>query len=339
MMKDDAPNRAGSGRRAALSLLGALSLAGCARRWPAGLDVDTSISAVSQDSRVRFIVLHYTDGSEAASLRTLSRGDVSAHYLVSDEDTGAGRVRVYNLVPEARNAWHAGDSSWFGRTALNNASIGIEITNGGPIPGSGSLAPPRSATGQTTGGQPSLEQPSVSRSPPRESPFRQPSPGQPAGQPPSMEQPPAWQPPIWQPYTEAQIRAVILLVRDIAQRHGVRPENIVGHSDIAPQRKTDPGPLFPWRRLAQAGLGRWYDEAAAQAATRRYAIDGALPDASWFQDELARVGYDVPRTGAYDAATTRVIAAFQMHYRPARYDGVADAETAAILSVLPGETE
>jgi len=290
--------------RAALTLLAVLALAGCARQWPAGLDVDTSVTATSQDSRVRFIVLHYTDGDEAASLRTLSRGDVSAHYLVSDEATGRGRVRVYNLVPEARNAWHAGDSSWFGRTALNNSSIGIEITNDGPLPGQADRM-----AGQGEG----------------------------QGQPPST-QPAPWQPRQWQPYSEAQIRAVILLVRDIAQRHGVRPENIVGHSDIAPQRKIDPGPLFPWRRLAQEGLGRWYDENAAQAASQRFAA-AMLPDAAWFQTQLERVGYDVPHTGIYDPATTRVLAAFQMHYRPTRYDGIPDAETAGILTALPGESE
>ncbi len=279
-----APGIPGAGRRrTALALLGALALTGCARRWPAGLDVDTSLNAVSQDSRVRFIVLHYTDGSQAASLRTLSQGDVSAHYLVSDEQTGPGRVRVYNLVPEDRNAWHAGESSWFGRTALNNASIGIEITNSGPAPG---------PDGETR----------------------------------------------WEPYTEAQIRTVILLVRDIARRHGVLPENIVGHSDIAPQRKTDPGPAFPWGRLAREGLGRWYDEDAALAASLRYQA-AALPDASWFQEELARVGYDAPCTGVFDPATTLVIAAFQMHYRPSRADGAPDAETAGILSVLGGEAQ
>lgn len=315
------------GRRGALALLAALALAGCARQWPAGLDVDTSVVATSQDSRVRFIVLHYTDGDEAASLRTLSRGDVSAHYLVSDEATGRGRVRVYNLVPEARNAWHAGDSSWFGRTALNNASIGIEITNEGPLPG---LADRPAARG--AGIPPALRQ--ASQQPSRPQDAADPS----AGQPSAAQRAAPWQPRQWQPYSDAQIRAVILLVRDIAQRHGIRPENIVGHSDIAPQRKIDPGPLFPWRHLAQEGLGRWYDENAAQAASLRYA-GAALPDANWFQTELARVGYDVPHTGTFDPATTRVIAAFQMHYRPARYDGAPDVETAGILTVLPGESE
>jgi N-acetylmuramoyl-L-alanine amidase len=188
-------------------------------------------------------------------------------------------LKVYRLVPEDRNAWHAGDSSWYGHTSVNNASIGIEIVNAGRTEGPDGM-------------------------------------------------------PQWQDYSEAQIRAVIQLVGDIARRHGVLPENIVGHSDVAPQRKIDPGPLFPWKRLARAGLGRWYDETAEQGYLQLYVQQGP-PDAAWFQAQLERVGYAVPHSTAFDAETTRVIEAFQMHYRPARYDGTPDAETAAILQALP----
>jgi N-acetylmuramoyl-L-alanine amidase len=253
-----------------------LVLAGCASRYPEGVDVDRSILAVSQDSRVRFIVLHYTAGDDAASLLTLSRGDVSAHYLVTDTRP----VHVYQLVPEDRNAWQAGESSWYGHTAINNSSIGIEIVNAGDT---------RAADGTLR----------------------------------------------WEPYHEDQIQTVMLLVRDIARRHGVRPKNIVGHSDVAPQRKVDPGPQFPWRRLAEAGLGRWYDESAA-AEFQTFFEKNGMPDAAWFQAQLARAGYEVPRSGVFDPETTRVIAAFQMHYRPSRCDGVADVETASVLMALPG---
>lgn len=136
----------------------------------------------------------------------------------------------------------------------------------------------------------------------------------------------------WEAYSPAQIDATIALVKDIVNRHLVRPEFVVGHGDIAPQRKVDPGPLFPWKRLADEGLIVWPEE--AEVARRKPMFDATLPDALWFQDKLAAHGYVVPLTGILDGETTRVISAFQMRYRPSRFDGVPDAETAAMLDVL-----
>ena len=137
---------------------------------------------------------------------------------------------------------------------------------------------------------------------------------------------------VWYPYSEAQIQNLIVLLKDISQRNHISPAHIIGHSDIAPLRKLDPGPLFPWQRLAAAGLGQWPN---AQAVARQQALFAqSLPSATWFQQELARLGYATPQTGEFDTATRHVLTAFQMHYRPARFDGVADAESAAILRVL-----
>jgi N-acetylmuramoyl-L-alanine amidase len=133
-------------------------------------------------------------------------------------------------------------------------------------------------------------------------------------------------------YSPAQIDAVVDLVKWIVKRHDIRPDRILGHSDIAPQRKVDPGPKFPWKRLADEGLIPWPD--AAAVAARRPSFEQALPNVGWFQAKLAVHGFVVPQGGELDAATQRVIAAFQMKYRPANYDGVPDAETAAILDVL-----
>lgn len=138
--------------------------------------------------------------------------------------------------------------------------------------------------------------------------------------------------PRFQPYPEAQIRAVIALVRDIVKRHGIPPHRVVGHSDIAPGRKSDPGPLFPWKRLADEGLALWFDE--SRAALLRPAYEQDLPPLTWFQQRLARVGYLVPLHGEADRATGDVMRAFQMRFRPARHDGQPDAETAAILAAL-----
>jgi N-acetylmuramoyl-L-alanine amidase len=132
-------------------------------------------------------------------------------------------------------------------------------------------------------------------------------------------------------FPSAQIDAVVDLVRDIARRHDIPPHRILGHSDIAPQRKTDPGPKFPWQRLAEEGLIPWPDPAAVQSALPAH--EAVLPGVGWFQQQLDAIGFEVPRHGEFDDATRRVIANFQMKYRPARYDGSPDAETAALLEV------
>lgn len=138
---------------------------------------------------------------------------------------------------------------------------------------------------------------------------------------------------LWYPYSEEQIDALVLLLKDIMARHDLKPGAIIGHSDIAAQRKVDPGPLFPWKRLAEEGLLPWPDTDAVAAERMRYASAG-LPTITWFQDALTAQGYRVPRHGHLDDETRNVIAAFQMKYRPARFDGEPDAETAAMLQVL-----
>lgn len=136
----------------------------------------------------------------------------------------------------------------------------------------------------------------------------------------------------WQPYGEAQIQALIVLLKDLVKRHDLPIDSIIGHNDIAPQRKVDPGPLFPWKRLADAGLIRWPDPATV---TREQARFSARPaDVIWYQEQLHKLGYPVPRTGVLDQATRNVLVAFQMKYRPARYDGEPDSESAAMLQVL-----
>ena len=138
------------------------------------------------------------------------------------------------------------------------------------------------------------------------------------------------------PYPPAQIAALIPLLQGIQARHGIRPDRILGHSDIAPQRKVDPGPAFPWRALADAGLLPWPDAAQinlhSTVLQRRY--PDTLPDPAWWQDRLAEVGYSVPRHGRLDSATRNVIAAFQMKVRPANFDGLPDRETAVWLQAM-----
>ena len=137
---------------------------------------------------------------------------------------------------------------------------------------------------------------------------------------------------VYYPFPQAQIDRLIVLMKEIVARHQIPPENILGHSDIAPTRKQDPGPMFPWAQLAQHGLVQWPN--AVRVAAVRPLFDQQLPDVAWFQQKLATHGYAVPQTGVLDEATRAVIGAFQMKYRPKAFDGTPDAETATLLEVL-----
>ena len=133
-------------------------------------------------------------------------------------------------------------------------------------------------------------------------------------------------------FPEAQIEAVIGLSKAIAGRHTIPKRNVIGHSDIAPGRKSDPGELFPWKRLAQAGLGLWVEaKAGRDAPLSRGATGQAVSD---LQAALARFGYGIEANGVFDERTEIVVGAFQLHFRPAKFDGVADAETQAQLRAL-----
>jgi N-acetylmuramoyl-L-alanine amidase len=252
--------------KTSLLLCGALLLAACSQ----GPQIDRSIVSANQDSRVQYVVLHYTSTDLEQSLALLTHGEVSSHYLIGEQPP-----TIYQLVDENRRAWHAGVSEWRGRTWLNASSIGIELINQGYQD---------SPTGRH-----------------------------------------------WQPYNAAQIDALIVLLKDIVARHKLPLGSIIGHSDIAPQRKTDPGPLFPWQRLAEAGLIAWPD--AAQVAQQQALFERELPPASWFAAQLQLQGYSVP-VAEPQQSLRNVVAAFQMKYRQSRYDGMPDAETAALLQVL-----
>ena len=134
------------------------------------------------------------------------------------------------------------------------------------------------------------------------------------------------------PFEPAQIQALIPLAKDIIARYDIKPQNVVAHADIAPQRKDDPGPLFPWKVLAEQGIGAWPD-------TQRVAfyLAGRAPHTpiatKSLLDLLSRYGYGI-KSDMTPREQQRVIMAFQMHFRPTLWNGVADAETQAIAEAL-----
>lgn len=136
------------------------------------------------------------------------------------------------------------------------------------------------------------------------------------------------------PYPDAQIDAVAALCRDLCTRRAIPPRHVLAHSDIAPERKIDPGEWFPWARLAAAGVGLWVDPLPPDARSALEVVSG--PSVLALQKRLSAFGYACPASGALDAPTSLVIAAFQRHYRPSRVDGVADESTLATLEALLG---
>ena len=268
--------------RAATGALALALLAGCATAppsnppftTPGGVPIDISVTARGQDSRVLFLIIHYTVLDLPNSIRVLTQNEVSSHYLLTDHAS----PRVMRLVDEFQRAWHAGPSSWKGNRQLNASSIGIEIVHPGARIG---------ANGE------------------RE----------------------------YLPFPPEQINALVPLVQDIVRRHQIRPERVLGHAEIQPQSKQDPGPTFPWKRFADLGLTPpWPD--AARVAAQRALFEATPPDIAWWQTTLVQHGYELGASGQFDEATKNVLASFQMRYRPANYAGQADAETAALLHVL-----
>jgi N-acetylmuramoyl-L-alanine amidase len=218
------------------------------------------------------IVLHYTGMESAdAALDLLCDPvhEVSCHYLVAADG------QAFQLVPEARRAWHAGRGTWAGETDMNARSIGIEMANAGHKYG----APP---------------------------------------------------------FEDAQVETVTALCKDIAARHGISPKRILGHSDIAVGRKIDPGEIFPWHRLAAAGVGHWVAPAPLGMEGHSLQLDDSGPEVVELQESLANYGYGITVSGTYDETTAMVVTAFQRHFRPAQLTGIADPSTRDTLARLIG---
>jgi len=230
------------------------------------------IPSPNYDERVLatdILLLHYTGmTSTAAAIERLCdpAAKVSSHYVVDEYG------KVLQLVPEARRAWHAGESSWEGVNDINSRSIGIEIAN----PGHG---------------------------------FGYPD------------------------FPQVQIAAVMALCRGLVTRHCIRADRVLAHSDVAPQRKMDPGEKFPWGELHSAGVGAWIAPSPISPGAGLGPGDCG-PEIADLQAALRGYGYGIAATGVYDELTQAVVTAFQRHFRTACIDGRADRSTIATLRAL-----
>lgn len=269
-----------------LTLFTTLPLIGCVATSEPRYIIDSeTYQAQGKSERIKTIVLHYTVSDNDRSIKTLTTGNVSSHYLILSNDDD----KIYNLVDESERAWHAGDSGFAGRTILNDTSIGIEIVNAGIKP----------------------EYRDALRNDELE----------------------------YRPYEhfvafdELQIKKVAQLVQDLAKRYDISPKNIVGHSDIAPSRKIDPGAKFPWERLyKEYGIGAWYDEFDKQFIINQNEFAAAtIPE---IKQAFRDYGYQINDSDEWDKASRDVVYAFQLHFRTQRPTGELDLETYAILKAL-----
>lgn len=258
----------------------------------ANLHIDSkTYRAKGFDNRIRAIVLHYTAINNSASIRALTQGQVSSHYLITD----IAEQPIYSLVDNDRRAWHAGKSSFNGRTNFNDISIGIEIVNMGYAVPKDNFHPQVKRLG--VGRESFLEKDQ------------------------------------YIPYDDAQIEKVGHLLKKLVEKHKIPPKMVVGHSDVAPTRKKDPGVLFPWKHFYEIyGVGAWYEELDKISFMNINNFSKlSIKD---IKKEFEQYGYDMSTTESWDLISTSSVYAFQMHFRPENIDGVVDLETYAILKAL-----
>lgn len=265
-----------------------LTLGACASDGTLAIDTPSQ----NHNSRVNYLVLHFTTENFADSLELLTQpsiNPVSSHYLIpepNDPTYPERSLRVYRLVDESRRAWHAGRSYWDGEEALNDRSIGIELVN-------------RAYCVDAPGEAPKPEERFC----------------------------------FYRDFAHEQIALLIELASDILERYPeIDPVDVVAHADIAPMRKVDPGPRFPWQLLHEAGIGAWYEDSTVLRYWEMFR--DARPTLQTVQQALAAYGYPIEATGVDDAQSLAALQAFQMHFRPSRVSGRADAETTAILFAL-----
>lgn len=261
------------------------------------------------NSRVSLIVIHFTTADFGDSLRILTKrsaNPVSSHYLIPEPDDltyGEGNLRIYELVPETSRAWHAGDSYWGGRISLNDQSIGIELVNRSYCHNAvSSPATDTAADGASRDGAGAVLEAATSLC-------------------------------FYPDFSDTQLELLVGLLDEIHERHpSIHPTQIVGHADIAPDRKVDPGPRFPWQRLYRMGYGAWYDDQTVILYWERFRIV-PMPLCN-VQKALEAYGYRIEATGVLDGQTRNVLRAFQMHFRPWETTGDPTPETVAVLYAL-----
>ena len=256
------------------------------------------LNSDNHNDRIRYLVIHHTTIDYQDSVQALTEPHgVSSHYLIpqsNDSSYPSQKLEVLQLVDEKDRAWHAGRSYWQGQNNLNDQSIGIELVYLSPC------AKADQPVAHYTGLNSNANADNLC---------------------------------FYPDFDEQQIGLLIDLVKGILKRNpDIEPSHIVGHSDIAADRKVDPGPRFPWQRLYKAGIGAWYEDETVTKYWNQFLTYS--PTVGVIQSALAAYGYGIIETGVLDAPTINALTAFQMHFRPWEVTGKITSQTAATLFAL-----
>ena len=261
--------------------------------------ISTLYKAQYYNLRINYIIIHYTALDDDLSLNVLTSQSVSSHYLI----TTRYQDPIYKLVDDNNRAWHAGITMFDNRYSINDSSIGIEIVNLG------------------------YQENNINRTQLKKMNKRQ------------IENLYFTSYDKYYEYEESQIQKLVYLLKDLIKKYNIKPYNILGHSDIAPYRKKDPGPKFPWKRLYdEYNLGIWYDE---------YDYTNFLSDNKYkratikdIKKEFIKYGYtSMPTNNIWCFESRKVLYAFQCHFRPDNINGNIDNETYAIIRALNKKVE
>jgi N-acetylmuramoyl-L-alanine amidase len=293
------PERPGSS--VAFLLLSLLMISGCATqhsgRVKSGVADSVMVESENQDTRVRLIVIHHTTGDFHDSFQVLTKKTdrpVSSHYL----------------IPEP------GDPSYPEKDLKLYALVSEEKRAWHA--GSSYWAGKTSLNDMSVGIE--LVNQTYCRNSEQDIPPEQ------------EDQEPA-RICFYPDFDDTQLAILADLLKGILERHpDVKPTDIVGHADITPQRKIDPGPRFPWQRLYRLGYGAWYDDDTVFKYWEQFRLQ--MPSVLTLQTALNHYGYDIELSGENDRQSRNVVRAFQMHFLPWQVSGEFNDQTVAVLYAL-----
>jgi len=272
-------------------VLAGLLLLGGCSHSPSLIDIDRQYQSANRNERIRFVIIHYTAGNWQQSLDILTK-------------PGKRPVSSHYLIPQT------GDATYPAGQKLKVYQL-VEEQQRAWHAGDSQWEDRHGLNDHSIG----IELVNQSWCEQQTNQFRQPA-----------------ELCIATDFDPAQLQLLLVLLKDILSRNtDISPTRVLGHSDIVPLRKQDPGSRFPWQWLAANGVGAWYDAAVMQKYWQQLAV---LPEIKIVQRALKLYGYGIKVTGEHDAQSRAYVLAFQRHFVPEQLTGEPDLKTVAVLWAL-----